>query len=217
MRTTPGTFPRPARVICQMATSPLAMARPIRLAPSEDPQIELVERCQSGDRAAFRDFIVTFQRQVFAFLYRTLGDDPDVEDLAQDVFLRAHAALPRFDVHGTARPSTWLLTIAARLVQDRRRRRVVRAAARPVQIDETPASPESEGQRSELGRAIARAAAQLSPEQRDAFVLAEYHDLGLAEIGEIVGAPEATVKTRLFRARERLRELLGAVWQETRQ
>jgi RNA polymerase sigma-70 factor (ECF subfamily) len=177
-----------------MATSPLAMTPPIRLAPPEDPQIELVRRCQSGDRTAFRD----------------------VEDLAQEVFLRAHAALARFDVHGPARPATWLLTIAVRLVQDRRRRRVVRALPRAMPIDDAPASPESEGQRAELGRAIARAAAELAPEQRNVFVLAEYHDLGLAEIADIVGAPEATVKTRLFRARERLRELLGAVWQETK-
>jgi RNA polymerase sigma-70 factor, ECF subfamily len=204
-----------------MATAESAMFRPIpALATMPASDIDLVVRCQSGDTTAFRELVLRFQRPVFAFLYRALGDSPDVEDLAQEVFVRAHRALARFDVRGPARLTTWLLTIATRLVQDERRRRAVRGAraslATTRPIASSTASPERERQRSELGRAIASAVEELPPEQRDAFVLAEYHDLAITEVSDVLGVPEATVKTRLYRAREKLRNLLGELWEETK-
>jgi RNA polymerase sigma-70 factor (ECF subfamily) len=133
-----------------------------------------------------------------------------VEDLAQEVFLRAFRAFPSFDVDGPAKPSTWLLTIATRAALDARKRRVI--PLRPLedagQVSHAT-TPETERARAELGRRIEKAAESLSDEQRTALVLAEYHGFSLAEIGEAVGAPEATVKTRLFRARERMRAALG--------
>lgn len=68
--------------------------------------------------------------------------------------------------------------------------------------------------RLEIGCALGRAAAQLSEAQRDVFVLAEFHDLDTRAIASVLGIRESTVKTRLFRARERLRELLRGVWEE---
>src|SRR5579859_5748235 len=89
-----------------------------------------LEGCRARDPEALRRFVVRYQRMVFAFFSRTLGSGPHVEDLAQETFLRAFRALPRFDVTGPARPSTWLLTIATRLVQDERRKR--RPATQPL-------------------------------------------------------------------------------------
>jgi RNA polymerase sigma-70 factor (ECF subfamily) len=193
-----------------MATSPLTMPLPIGI---RDAETQIVRRCQSGDGEAFRTLVLSNQRLVFAFLYRALGESPDIEDLAQEVFLRAHKAIGRFDIQGPARIGTWLLTIASRLVQDARRRKAVRRA-RPAP-DEVTGTPESQHERAEIGRAIERAVLALPPEQRDAFVLATYHDLGTVEIAGVLGIPENTVKTRLFRARERLRASLGELWQET--
>jgi RNA polymerase sigma-70 factor (ECF subfamily) len=176
----------------------------------------VLEACRSGDAAAMRALILHYQRAVFAFLSRTLGRGPHVEDLAQEVFLRAFRALPRFDGSGSARLSTWLLTIASRLAVDHRRKRSV-----PVQPldDELVVSgcttPETERRRLEIGRALERAAAQLSADQRDVFVLAEFHGLEMAEIARVLTIPEGTAKTRLFRARERLRALLVGVWEES--
>jgi RNA polymerase sigma-70 factor (ECF subfamily) len=174
-----------------------------------------LDACRAGDPAALHAFVLRYQRTVFAFLSRTLGAGPHVEDVAQEVFLRAMRALPRFDPRGAARPSTWLLTIAMRLVvSERRKRRLVLQPLAEGDDGAQPGTPETERRRVELGRALQRAAAQLSDEQRDVFVLAELHDLEMREIGDVLGIPEATAKTRLFRARERLRELLHDVWED---
>jgi RNA polymerase sigma-70 factor (ECF subfamily) len=175
-----------------------------------------IEACRAGDPAALRAFVVRYQRMVFAYLSRTLGRGPHVEDLAQEVFLRALRALPRFDTRGAARVSTWLLTIATRLVISERRRR--RVPVQPLDADlavGTPGTPETERRRVELGHAISRAAGELSDDHRDVFVLAEFHGLDLKEIGHVLSIPEATAKTRLFRARERLRVLLRDTWEDT--
>ncbi len=174
-----------------------------------------LEGCRAGEPAAMHAFVVRYQRMVFAFLSRTLGAGVLVEDLAQETFLRAFRALPRFDGAGPARPSTWLLTIATHLVQDERRKG--RPPVQPLEDDQAIAAldtPETERRRAELGRALSRAVGDLSSEHRDVFVLAEFHDLDMKEIGQVLSIPEGTVKTRLFRARERLRVLLQGVWED---
>jgi RNA polymerase sigma-70 factor (ECF subfamily) len=185
----------------------------IRHAPPREPTSELdaetFEACRRGCHRALRLFVLRYQSMVFAFLSRTLGAGPHVEDLAQEVFLRACRGLASFDAGGAARPSTWLLTIASRVAIDARRRRRVPTAPLDAEFGvSSPETPETERRRVEIGRALARAAAQLSDEQRDAFVLAEFHDLDTKAIAAVLGVREATAKTRLFRARERLRELL---------
>jgi len=181
-------------------------------APAASPgelDAETLAECRAGSARALRLFVVRYQNVVFAYLSRTLGAGPHVEDLAQEVFLRACRGLARFDASGTARPSTWLLTIANRVVIDARRRRRPSAALLTDDIAAAAAgTPETEWRRSEIGHALAQAAAQLTDEQRDVFVLAEFHDLDTASIARVLGIREATAKTRLFRARERLRELL---------
>jgi RNA polymerase sigma-70 factor (ECF subfamily) len=170
---------------------------------------ETLAECRAGSPRALRVFVVRYQHVVFAYLSRTLGAGPHVEDLAQEVFLRACRGLARFEVGGAARPSTWLLTIASRVAIDaRRRRRLPTAVLSDDLAAASDGTPETERRRSEIGRALARAAAQLTDEQRDVFVLAEFHDLDTAAIARVLGIREATARTRLFRARERLRELL---------
>jgi RNA polymerase sigma-70 factor (ECF subfamily) len=163
-----------------------------------------------GEPLALRRFVVRYERVVFAFLSRTLGAGPHVEDLAQEVFLRAIRALPRFEPRPSARLSTWLLKIAVRLAQDERRRRPPRFEPLGEHDGAEERTPEHEHEARELVRVLERAAASLPTEQRVVLVLAQFHGLGLEEIGELVDAPVATVKTRLFRARERMRALLGS-------
>ena len=174
-----------------------------------------LQGCRSGDPDALRVFVTRYQNAVFAFLSRTLGSGPHVEDLAQEVFIRACRALRRFDGRGTAKLSTWVLTIASRVAIDVRRKRRPATTALDVDLARAPQTPETERRRMEIGRALEWAASQLSDDHRDVFVLAEFHDLDMAEIARILGIPENTVKTRLFRARERLRVLLRSVWEET--
>jgi RNA polymerase sigma-70 factor (ECF subfamily) len=182
---------------------------------SNEIDASLLSGCRSGDPAAFRAFVIRYQGLVFAFLSRALGAGPHVEDIAQEVFVRACRALPQFDAGGPARLSTWLLTIASRLAIDERRKRRVHVLPLEPDVDAaTSATPETERRRAEIGRAVARAAEELTDEQRDVFVLVEFHGLDLKEIATVLSIPEATVKTRLFRARERLRSMLRAVWEE---
>jgi RNA polymerase sigma-70 factor (ECF subfamily) len=152
---------------------------------------------------------------VFAFISRSLGQGSHVEDLAQETFIRACDALPRFDDSRAPRVSTWLLTIASRLVIDARRKR--RLPTVPIDADVAAPSahtPETERRRKEIGQGLARAAGELCDDQRDVFILAEFHGLDTREIASVFSIPENTVKTRLFRARERLRALLHDLWED---
>ena len=186
-----------------------ARARP-RATRAAEVDAATLERCKAQDPAAFRVFVTRYERPVFALLSRLLGRGSHVEDLAQETFLRAFRALPRFDVDGTALPSTWLLTIATRLALDARRRgKLVPAPLAAAEGVASGTDPETERARHELGRRLERAAAELTGDQRAVFVLSELHGLSHAEIARAVGVGEGTVKTRLFRAREHMRAALG--------
>jgi RNA polymerase sigma-70 factor, ECF subfamily len=172
--------------------------------------------CRARDPRAFRAFVTRYQRPVFACLSRMLGRGPHLDDLAQEVFLRAFRAFPTFDLDATAKPSTWLLTIATRIALDARKRRVI--PLRP--LDDAAGvpharTPETERVRAELANLLERAADQLSDDQRAAFVLGEYHGFTMIEIAAAMGVSEATAKTRLFRAREKMRALLGEDWRDS--
>lgn len=182
------------------------------------PEIDAatLERCRGGDAMAVRLFVTRHQHMVFAFLSRTLGAGPHVEDLAQEVFLRVFRALPRYDGAGTARLSTWVLAIASHVAIDARRKRKIPTSTLDPEVTVLdPGTPETEQRRIEIGRAVARAAAALPDEQRDVFVLAELHGLEMRDIAAVLGVGENTVKTRLFRARARLRTSLRGVWEDT--
>ncbi|MDB4935806.1 MAG: polymerase sigma factor RpoE [Labilithrix sp.] len=173
----------------------------------------VLARCRAQDPMAFRAFVVRYERMVFALLSRMLGHGTEVEDLAQETFVRAYRAFPDFDLDGPAKPSTWLLTIATRLALDARKKK---------KLDQTPlddsndsstgSTPEIALERRELGRAIAEAAKTLPDDQRAALVLAELHGLSILEIADALEIPENTAKTRLFRAREKMREALKSEW-----
>lgn len=176
----------------------------------------LVARCCAQEPMAFRAFVVRYERMVFALLSRMLGRGPEVEDLAQETFVRAYRAFPAFDPDGTAKVSTWLLTIATRLALDSRKRRRLDVREIDEGADATTGStPELSLERRQLGRAIAEAAAKLPDDQRAALVLAELHGLSTSEIAEALEVPENTAKTRLFRAREKMRALLATDWRTT--
>jgi len=178
--------------------------------PASPPRGDL-SRLIAQDPLAFRAFVVKHQRAVFALLSRIVGRGPHVEDLAQETFLRAFRALPTFDPTGTAKVSTWLLTIATRLALDeRRRKRPVAADGHDPDTTSGGGTPFQDRARAELRDAIERAARALPDDQCAALVLAEWHGLSLAEVGEVLGVPEATIKTRVFRAREKMRESLRA-------
>lgn len=201
----------------------MSEAAPIRPSPPERkerfPELDelTVASAQRGNVRAKRALVERYQRPVLALISRMMrghGDSGLVEDLAQETFLRVFRALPRFDRNGTARLSTWILTIASHRAIDELRRR--RLETRPID----PSAPDLEAldradetaERRMLARSIQRAVETLAPEYRATFILREYHGLEYAEIAEALEIDLGTVKSRLNRARRRLREALVEVY-----
>lgn len=175
-----------------------------------------IVRAQRGNIRAKRALVERYQRPVLALVSRMLRGSSDsgiVEDVAQETFLRVFRALPNFDRGGPARLSTWILTIASHRTIDELRRR--RLETRPLDAGISEVDPVSRAdlsaERKMLASVIDRAVQQLAPEYRAAFILREYHGLEYAEIALALEIDLGTVKSRLSRARQRLRDALVGV------
>jgi RNA polymerase sigma-70 factor, ECF subfamily len=177
--------------------------------PVSDDELDTVTlvRAQRGEAAACRALVLRYQRPVFALLGRLLGPAGrrgEVEDLAQETFLRAFGALAGFDRGGPARLSTWLLTIATRLALDELRR------TRPQLFAEPPERPAPARVGDGVDRQrLAAALAELTPDQRAVFLLCAIHEVGQEEAARALGVEVGTIKSRLARARAALRVALG--------
>ncbi len=170
---------------------------------------------QRGEGWARRALVSMYQRRVHALAWRMLGAAGRrhlAEDLVQEAFIRIFGALPRFSPEGSARLSTWILSIAARSVIDELRRRQPRVAPLSA-VDELDGGerPDLRSEQVSVGRVIARAVGELSPEIRAAFLLRAYHELDYAEIAEALEVSVGTVKSRLWRARAALKTALEEI------
>jgi RNA polymerase sigma-70 factor (ECF subfamily) len=165
-------------------------------------------RARAGDDAALTALVDRYQRRVYALIGRMLvGRGQQVEDLAQEVFIKVLLGLPRFDPRGPAKLSSWILTVATRACLD------VLKAKRPL-AEELPESltaasdPEGETAQRQLGRRVEAAMARLPEEMRAVIILRAYHDFDYDEIAAALGIEVGTVKSRLGRARLALKEVL---------
>jgi RNA polymerase sigma-70 factor, ECF subfamily len=188
-------------------------------ARSRFPELDelTIARAQRGDMKAKRALVERYQRAVFALVSRLLcgrADSGLVEDIAQETFLRVFRALPRFDRNGPARLSTWILTIASHRSIDELRRR--RLDTRPIEIGgqdlQSAERADEATERKILAGLIQDAVRTLTPEYQAAFILREYHGLEYAEIARALEIDLGTVKSRLNRARRRLREALMEIY-----
>jgi len=180
---------------------------------AEDDDERILARAKSGDPAACRAIVAAHQGRVFAQLggmLRPVGRGAWVEDLAQETFLRAFRALPRFEgPSGNLR--AWLLTIATRVALNELRRRPSTFEELDTvaehRIDaEQPSSSVPPGRM--IGRGLEAAVRDLPDVYRAAFLLRELHGLEYAEIASALEVDLGTVKSRLSRARARLRAAL---------
>jgi RNA polymerase sigma-70 factor (ECF subfamily) len=160
-----------------------------------------------------------YQRRAYNLAFRLLGDGEEAADVVQDALVRAYTRLGEF--RGDAAFSTWLYRIVHNMCLDalRWRARHPRAPlpaaggpeSRPASAPADPGDgPEAAALRREQRDALVRALAELSPEFRAAVVLRDVQGLDYAEVAAITGVSLGTVKSRLHRARARLRELLAA-------
>jgi RNA polymerase sigma-70 factor (ECF subfamily) len=166
---------------------------------------QLVEDFQHGSRDAFAELFRRYREKMYGFFRRRTKNPARAEELAQETFLAALKAAPRFEPRALVR--TWLFGIAMNLLRADRRK--VGQAFQPAQFDEdtTPAAAADCDPRAALW--VREALAQLDDEHREVLLLREYEQLSYAEIAALLALPVNTVRSRLFRARMALRELLA--------
>jgi RNA polymerase sigma-70 factor (ECF subfamily) len=176
---------------------------------------ELALRAQAGDREAFGQLVQRYAGQARRVARAVLGNPEDADDAAQDGFLSALTHLARYD---PGRPfGPWLMRIVANAAADRRRRRRVRAADElsPTVAART-AGPDVVTDQEAFRGALAAALAALPERQRVAVVLFDVEGYRHAEVAQVLGVPEGTVRSDVFHARRALRAALAA-WQNWKQ
>ncbi len=185
---------------------PLARFKPV-LYPRAD---DLVSGLQRGDRHAVGLAYDAHHAAVRAFARRLIGDDAAAEDLVHETFITLPSAIRGF--RGDSGLRTFIISIAANHARHyvrasmRRRAAMAKLAERP-EPDGT-GTPEAEMGRAELADILMRALDELPIDQRTAFVLCEVEERTSQEASQITGAPEATIRTRLFHAKKKLREVM---------
>jgi RNA polymerase sigma-70 factor (ECF subfamily) len=187
-------------------------------APLSDP--EFSRRIAQGDMRALEQLMRLHNRTLYRTARAILRDDAEAEDAVQEAYLQAYRSIGSF--RGDAKLSTWLVRIVANEALARRRKNVRRAAIVPIRggdVEEhefkTEAAvraedgPESQAQRSELRRLLEQKIDELPEAFRAVFMLRALEELPVEETAAVLGIPEATVRTRFFRARSLLREALS--------
>ncbi|MFT3709811.1 MAG: RNA polymerase sigma factor [Archangium sp.] len=183
-------------------------ARPPVRGVAAELSLEVVTRAQRGDRAAQEQVLLRYARVLHRLAVTTLPGF-DAEELTQAMLARLLEVLPRFDVRGAAKLTTWVFSIAHRfLIDERRRFRPALVAVEKVTVvAETDAS--SGAWRGQVRVALERALASLPEEQRRPLVLVHVFDHPLEEVARVEGVPVGTIKSRLFRARVAMAQALG--------
>lgn len=178
---------------------------------SADTDKELVRRVRRGDAAAFDLLYLRYRHKVHALIGRYLTRQEDVEDIAQETFIKAYRALPRF--RGESAFYTWLYRIAVNTAKNHLAARHQRVQTVELDAEENdggdlPAAlkqedtPEDALQSDELKSAIDAALAALPEDLRSALTLREFNGLSYAQIADVLACPVGTVRSRIFRARE---------------
>lgn len=179
-----------------------------------DVSPETVAAAQAGDERAFEMIVAHYQRSVFGLAYRLSGDATQAEDLAQEVFLRLWRKLGQFRTSEPLRP--WLMRLARNSCINALKRKRVPTVSVHAEDDgrsrepaaDAPTAPEV-AERRELAACLEEAIARLPDDYRLVVTLRHVEGLAYGEIAASLGWPLGTVKVRLFRARERLREMLA--------
>lgn len=172
----------------------------------DDPQ--LIERIARGDRLAMQVLYNRHRLRAFRFILRFVRDEAGAEDILAEVFLDIWRQAGKFE--GRASVSTWILSIARfkALSHARQRREGPYDEEAAAEIADEADDPEIDVAKRDKGAALRRCLEKLSAEHREIVDLVDYHEKSVEEVALIVGVPAATVKTRLFYARQKLSDIL---------
>ncbi|NBX01484.1 sigma-70 family RNA polymerase sigma factor [bacterium] len=182
-----------------------------------------LNRARNGDVGAFNELVVRYQGRIFAKVFSLLRNRQDAEEITQDTFIRAHRVLSSF--RGTASFSTWIHQIGLNLARNRywywRRRKRDESLSLDADLGEEPgmtmhellsdgsSGPESEAQQNEFVRKVAECMERLKPEHALILTMRNVQNMAYEDIAEELGLSIGTVKSRINRAREALREMMG--------
>jgi RNA polymerase sigma-70 factor, ECF subfamily len=183
--------------------------RPPRVVVDNDPDLALVERCRNGDWAAFTELVVRYQRPVYNAALWVLRKPEDANDIAQIVFLKVAEHLDEYDPQ--YKFFSWIYRIAVNESLNLLRRNG-REEALDEEIDlpgSESAEPERQASAAQVASRIRSALMKMSPNDRVVLTLRHFSECSYEEIGQILDLDPKTVKSRLFEARQRLRELLS--------
>jgi RNA polymerase sigma-70 factor, ECF subfamily len=178
----------------------------------------LVKRCKKGDKKAFELLVEKYQRRIFHLIYRITQDSALVEPLAQEAFFKAYRAIDSFK--GDSQFYTWLYRIAVNTCLSHIKKEfpedslgnAVEAESRLYAGDLArffQNSPEQDYMRKEFLTQLVEHLRKLPEELRTSIMLREFMELNYEEIAEVLDIPLGTVRSRIFRAREKLRESLA--------
>jgi len=191
-----------------MSASPIALSNLSGVADRE-----LVTRAVAGREDSFEELVRRYQRPIAAYVYRMVGDYDSALDLTQEVFIKVYNSLSRY--RSEFKFSTWIYKIAHNSAVDHLRRHSTREQSlmkefdgeqRELPIESRRPSPEQESERAERRMEIEQVVQGLPTAYRELVVLRHSHDLSYDEIALVTGLPLGTVKNRLFRAREVMRQ-----------
>jgi RNA polymerase sigma-70 factor (ECF subfamily) len=171
----------------------------------------LVERVQRGDKKAFDILVIKYQSKILSIVSRFISDNAEINDVAQDAFIKAYRALPNF--RGESAFYTWLYRIAINTAKNYLTARGRRPPASDIDSQDAEsydvgvglrenASPEKLLMRDQLKDVIFKTIEELPDDLKTAITLREIEGLSYEEIAESMGCPVGTVRSRIFRARE---------------
>ena len=180
-----------------------------------DADTQLVERCLSGDDAAWEELVKVHTRRVYAICYRFTGSDFEAQDLTQEVFLRVFRTLKSFRA-GEGSFLVWVSRVARNLLIDHYRRTKLDRQSEsledqlPMLEEKTAMSARTDGMLAgrEASEMLQNALQKLSPELRETVILRDLQEMEYREIARILNVPEGTVKSRLNRGRAELARVL---------
>jgi RNA polymerase sigma-70 factor, ECF subfamily len=210
-----------ARVPSRSPAPDSAAAAP---AVAADNEAQLVAAAKAGDLAAFDQLVTRYERKIFRLTMHITQNREDAEDAMQEAFLKSYEHLPNFQ--GDSRFYTWLVRIAVNqaLMKLRKRRPNQVSLDEPVeteddlvahQIRDWGPSPEQRFAQTELHEILNRAIAQISPDYRTVFTLRDVEGISTEETAQLLGISVPAVKTRLLRARLKLRAILSSYFQRS--
>jgi len=182
-----------------------------------------LDRARKGDLDAYNQLVIKYQERIFAKVFSMLRNSQDAEEITQDTFIRAHRALATF--RGNASFSTWIYQIGTNLARNRywywRRRKRDESMSLDADLGEDPGAtlhdilsdgaqgPGQEAQHNEFVKKVADCMEQLKPEHALILTMRNVQNMSYEDIAEELGLSIGTVKSRINRAREALRELMG--------